>query len=85
MSAQYRTESTKLKNKYCRTFGVDIALVAYRNQRGEDEIYCPSRPELPAWGMGSNGEDWQDGPNRPRNLRHRSDKPQLKIVSKRKR
>jgi hypothetical protein len=65
MSAQYRTECAKLIAKYCRVFGVHESIVVCRNARGEDEIHCPSRPDLPSWGMGSNSEEWQDGPKRP--------------------
>jgi hypothetical protein len=72
-------------DKYARTFGVGVDLVSHRNLRGEDEIHCPSRPDLPAWGMGNNSEDWEDGPNRPRNLRGLSNKPKFKLVSRRKR
>lgn len=55
MSAQYRAELCKLVAKYARTFGV----------HGEDKIHCPSRPDLPRWGMGNNSEEWQDGPRKP--------------------
>jgi len=62
MSAQYRSETAKLAAKYARTFGVHESLVVWRNARGEDEIHCPSRPDLPRWGMGANSEEWSDGP-----------------------
>lgn len=74
MSAQYRTEYAKLVAKYARTFSVHESMIVCRNARGEDEIHVPSRPDLPSWGMGNNGEDWQNGPRK-----------QQPIVSRRKR
>jgi hypothetical protein len=70
LSAQYRTELQRTAEKYARMFGIHVSLVVCRNMRGEDEIHCPSRPDLPKWGMGSNSEDWQDGPKNPANMRH---------------
>lgn len=67
MSTLQRVESTKLVNKYCRTFGVTQDLlktgVVQNRARGEWEwsVWCPSRPELPVWGMGSD-EDWESKP-----------------------
>lgn len=90
MSAQFRTEWSKMVDKYARTFGVDPSLVKAASVLNkllgfyEDSVWCPSRPDLPVWGMGSNSEDWEDGPTQdlPRWVTR---PPKTVLVSRRKR
>lgn len=85
MSAQYRAEFAKLVDKYCRTFGVLVSQVAHAwRPGGEDFIWCPERPELPAWGMGAGEQDWKDGPTQDL-PRWATRPPKTVLVSRRKR
>lgn len=88
MSAQYRTERAKLIAKYCRKFGVTPELVKLGHltvgKSTEEVVYCPTRSDLPWWGMGSNSEDWQDGPTQDK-PRWATRPPKTVMVSRRKR
>lgn len=89
MSAQHRAEFAKMVGKYCRTYGLEESLTrtgdVWNKVLGtwEWSVWCPSRPELPTWGMGADDQDWEDGPNRPRHPIG-SDKAKFKLVSRRK-
>lgn len=83
MSSKYRAELCRLAAKYARMFRVHESLVVLRNVHGEDEVHCPSRPDLPRWGMGNNSEDWKDGPTQDK-PRWATRPPKVTIVSRRK-
>lgn len=88
MSAQYRTEQSKLVKKYCRMFKVnesDLKTGQTWNRLGfwEWSVWHPDRPDLPIWGMDLD-VDWKDGPTQDL-PRWATRPPKTVLVSRRKR
>ncbi len=77
-------------DRYCRVFGVEPSLTETGSVLNkllgtwEWSVWCPSKPELPVWGMGADDQDWQDGPTQDK-PRWATRPPKTVLVSRRKR